>query len=98
MGQFTRTCIYEALGCTDIIAGDAERGPAPEESWLRQGEYLPPWGHPRLVSGSAKGFCGGWDCLPPTAAIRKDTQLVCAPMACSVSVGLFVSFFSHSCT
>lgn len=56
MGRFTRTCIYEALGCTDIIAGDAEGGPAPEELWLRQGEYLPPWGHPRLVPVSAKGF------------------------------------------
>lgn len=55
MGQSMRTCVYEVLGCTDIIAGDAKRGPAPEERWLRQGEHLSPCGHPRLIPGSAKG-------------------------------------------
>lgn len=40
---------------------------------------------------------GGGDCLPTSAALQ-DTGLVCAPIACSVSIGLFVSSFSPLCT
>ena len=102
MDEVMRTCIYETLGYADIVKGmQKNRRPRPGSVMpqARKAASTPrlPQAWRTCRSLLCKRAFHGWDCLPAMAALPKDTRLVCAPIACSVSIGLVVSFFSHSC-
>lgn len=92
MGQFMRTCVYEALGCADIIAGAAEAQP-----WGSCGEGTEKTFHTAATRDLAELQ------VPAGGTVSQLQQLFRThdwsghpPPALSPLVSL--SFFSRSCT
>lgn len=95
MGQFVRTCIYGALGCADVFAGDAGA-----LRWRSYGkaESSPATLRPSRPGGAAGPVseAGGTVSQLRQPLSRTHDRFVRPLPALSPLVSL--SFFSHPCT